>query len=143
MFSHSCSVSVALDKPRHRFGPVAALRYMRPYFLAEYRFRSSDGGIKSLMLSNEDHLLDFMKQCAKRGHVIFRIGLLSPGYINETGLWQLDDLVSLWEAEESNFAMPAIIYGLSTGVQLVKSFNFTPVEQLGKRKLLASFPVPP
>ena len=90
---------------------------------------------------SEDDLLDFVAQCKRRNYEIYRVGLLSPGYINETGVWQLGDLESVWEADEPNAAIPAIVYVLSTGVRLVKSFWFTPENELGKRKLLASFPV--
>lgn len=94
------------------------------------------------MLSNEEYLVDFVKQCEKRGYVIHRVGILSQGYINGTGSWQLDDLVALWEAKEPHASMAALVYRLGTGEELVRSNWFTKVERLGERTLLASFNSP-
>ena len=140
MLSHYRSVSAALDGPKHKSRPIAELHSLRPCFLAQFRYGPQRGN-NALLLYSEDDLLDFVAQCKRRNYEIYRVGLLSPGYINETGVWQLGDLESVWEADEPNAAVPAIVYVLSTGVLLVKSFWFTPENELGKRKQLASFPV--
>ena len=54
--------------------------------------------------------------------------------------WHFEDLIALWEAEEPNMYEPALLYTLSTGVELVKSASFTPIEHLGKRKLIYRAP---
>lgn len=140
MNSFFCSVSAGLAKVSRQRAPISRLTFARPYFLAEFRANNIGRSMENIILSNEDLLLDFVGQCSLQGHVVVRVRVLSPGYMNDSIYWELEDLVAVWEAEEPHMYVPALVYTLSTGVELVKSTSFTPIEQLGKRKLLYRFP---
>ena len=139
MISFFRSVSTGLAKSSRRRAPISRLTFARPYFLVEYRANNIGRGVENIILSNEDLLLDFVRQCSLQGHVVVRVRMLSPGYMNDSIYWELEDVVAVWEAEEPRMYLPCLVYTLSTGVELVKSTSFTTIEQLGKRKLLYRF----
>ena len=94
----------------------------------------------NIILSNEDLLFDFVKQSSVQGHIVDRVRVISPGYMQDSKFWHFEDLVAVWEAKEPHMYEPALVYTLSTGVELVKSTSFTTIEHLGKRKLLYRAP---
>lgn len=140
MISYFRSVLAGLARVSRRRAPIASLSFVRPYFFVEYRTESIGWGMKNIFLSNEDLLLDFVKQGSLQGYIVVRVRVMSPGYMHDSKFWHFEDLIALWEAEEPNMYEPALLYTLSTGVELVKSASFTPIEHLGKRKLIYRAP---
>lgn len=140
MISYFRSVLAGLARVSRQKAPVASLSFVRPYFFVEYRPNSIGGGMANIIFSGEDLLLDFVKQSSLRGDAVKRVRLISPGYMNSSEFMHCEDLVAVWEAEEPYMYEPAIVYTLSTGVELGKSTSFTTIEQLGERKLLYRAP---
>lgn len=90
-----------------------------PWFYVEYQVSKGEISAKSmLLLSTVNQLID----CASRTDLqLTEVHLISPGYLNNTGSWQMNSLKEVMRASQivSSIEAPVTIYRLRDGRELV------------------------
>lgn len=123
MFATVESAEIHLASPfssdGNRFWSYAQIDLHAPWFYVEYMV--SESGISAssmLLLSTVDQLVNFSKRPDLQ---LTQVHLISPGYLNNTGSWQMNSLKEIIRATQivNGIEVPITIYKLGDGRELV------------------------
>lgn len=123
MFATVESAEIHLASPfssdGSRFWSYAQIDLHAPWFYVEYTVSEGEISASSmLLLSTVDQLIN----CATRSDLqLTQVHLISPGYLNNTGSWQMNSLKEVIRATQivSGIEAPITIYRLGDGRELV------------------------
>jgi hypothetical protein len=116
----SAEIHFASPSPNgNRFWSYAHIDLHTPWFYVEYLV--NDGAVKvssMLLLSTVDQLINFSSRPDMH---LTQVHLISPGYLNNTGSWQMSALKEVIRAIQkvSGIEVPITIYRLDDGRELI------------------------
>ncbi len=123
--------------------PVGTLEDRALYVLVEL-VSPVFGGRKTCMLSSVHDVAELLSFCAEHEHPVSSARVMTPGVVNETGVWTLDELATIWEADEPESPRyKALVYETASGKHYAHSQFDTPLSELGQLACLVEFPVEP
>lgn len=96
------------------------------------------------MLSSVHDVAELLTFCAEHDHFVSSARILTPGDMNDTGVWTLEELGAIWEAEEPESPRyKAMVYETASGRYYACSEFGTLQEDLGRLACLIEFSVEP
>ena len=121
------------------------LSFFSPYFhvLMHPREWKDDVAGFTVMISDVNHL-----QLAKHQElsVIDEVKIVTPGDINQTGSWQMDDLVRVeagYELHDGQKIRYALVYTTGNGQRMLHSTDATSEDELGELRTIFEMPDAP
>lgn len=143
MISVYASVKGVIESSQGLPIPVSTLEDRTLYILVELTAPVFNGRT-TCMLSSVHDVAELVNYCAEREYFVSSARVMTPGDMNETGVWMLDELATIWEAEEpESSCQKALVYETATGKHYTHSLFDTPLTELGQLACLVEFPVEP
>lgn len=143
MISVYASVKSVIESSQGLPIPVSTLGDRTLYVLVELGAPVL-AGRKTCMLSSVHDVTEIVKFCIEQQHSVSSARVLTSGEINKTGVWMLDELATIWEAEEPESPRyKALVYETVYGKLYAHSRFDTPLAELGRLSCLVEFPVKP
>lgn len=123
--------------------PVSTLADRTLYLLVEL-CEPVLNGRTTCMLSAVHDVAELVTFCSEHEHFISSARILTPGDMNISGVWRLEELCTIWEADEPESPRhKALVYEISSGEYYVHSQFRTSLEELGPLDCLIEFSVEP
>lgn len=143
MISVYASVRGAIESSQGLPIPVSTLEDRTLYVLVELTAPVFNGRT-TCMLSSVHDVTELVNFCTAHEHYVSSARVMTPGEMNKTGVWMLDELATIWEAEEPESPRyKALVYETAAGKHYAHSQFDTPLAELGRRACLVEFPVEP
>jgi len=128
MFETTEAAELPISEIMASFGSRAweyvQLRLNMPWFYVNCRVSYLDGPQlnEMMLLSTPDKLCELKKSTALE---ILEVYLVTPGTLNGTNYWQMEQLVQVWQADDpQDCSIPAFVYVLRDG----KQYNYSDLD---------------
>jgi hypothetical protein len=143
MISVYASVKGAIESTQGLPIPVSTLEDRTLYVLVELAAPVFNGRT-TCMLSSVHDVTELVNFCTEHEYLVASARVMTPGEMNKTGVWTLDELAAIWEAEEPESPRyKALVYETASGKHYAHSQFNTSLAELGGLSCLVEFPVGP
>jgi hypothetical protein len=135
-------VMSALAGENHHVWSQLTLTANLPWFYASFALHTPDGSlIETVLLSSVDQVIDLLSK--NGGEIsIYQLFLVSPGYLNKTDHWRMEQLNEIWQGQIGTGKYSVCLYRLADGRVYSTEEGLIDASSLRHGACLVSFKAP-